>query len=204
MLSVKMPSAYHTFSANTYIASSGGECAVIDPSVPFSEELLAGKLKYIFLTHAHLDHMLCIHAWVSHTDAEVVVSLADAGKLSDGNLNCYTLFSGRNDGYFGEYRTMCEGDSFKIGEETIRVIEVPGHTSGSVVLSSNGVAFVGDTVFAGGGFGRWDLPTGDIGALKRSIIRICELDGDTVLYSGHGGSTTVLKYKEEFKRQRFI
>lgn len=204
MLFVKKLPQAHAFSANTFLASSDGECAVIDPSVPFSEELIAGRLKYIFITHAHFDHMLEINSWVSSTDAAVIVSVGDSDKLSDGKLNCYTLFSGRNDGYFGEYRTMHEGDSFKIGTEELRVLELPGHTSGSVALVCDGVAFVGDTVFAGGGFGRWDLPTGDLSELKKSIRRICELNGDTVLYSGHGECTTVKKYNEEFKRQRFI
>ncbi len=204
MLSVKMPRATAAFSANTYIISSSGECAVVDPSVPFSDELGIGEVKYIFLTHAHFDHMLCIDDWVSKTGADVIVSEADANKLSDGNSNCYTLFSGRNDGYFGKYQIMKEGDEFDLGSEKLRVMEVPGHTSGSVVLISDGVAFVGDTVFSGGGFGRWDLPTGDLSALKKSIIRICELDENTVLYCGHGDSTTVSKYKEQFKRQRFI
>ncbi|MBO5907226.1 MAG: MBL fold metallo-hydrolase [Clostridia bacterium] len=204
MLLVKKPQSYHAFSANTYIVASDGECAIIDPAVPYCEELISGKLKYIFLTHAHFDHMLDINSWASKTGAPVLVSEGDADKLSDGNLNCYTLFSGRNNGYYGKYQTVREGDTFALGSETLRVLELSGHTSGSIALLSEGMSFVGDTVFAGGGFGRWDLPTGDLNALKKSIGRICELDGDTVLYSGHGESTTVQKYIEEFKRQRFI
>jgi glyoxylase-like metal-dependent hydrolase (beta-lactamase superfamily II) len=60
-----------------------------------------------------------------------------------------------------------------------------------VILVGDGVALVGDCVF-NGSIGRTDLPGGDFQTLMASIRRhILSLPDETVLYSGHGGETTV-------------
>jgi hydroxyacylglutathione hydrolase len=81
------------------------------------------------------------------------------------------------------------------------VMETPGHTAGGIVLvgegSAEGVAFVGDTLFAGS-CGRTDLPTGDAAAMVRSLSRLAtELAPATTVLCGHGPATTMereLKY----------
>jgi glyoxylase-like metal-dependent hydrolase (beta-lactamase superfamily II) len=60
MLNVKKLYPVHNFSSNTYVISSDGEYAVVDPSVPYSEDLCPGVLKYVLLTHSHFDHILDI------------------------------------------------------------------------------------------------------------------------------------------------
>ena len=101
MLDVKIPKPTHPFASNTYIISSNGEAAIIDPSVPFDNDYIDGKVKYIFLTHAHFDHMLEIDDWVEKTGATVLVGSNDIPALSDSNINCYRLFSGVDKGYYG-------------------------------------------------------------------------------------------------------
>ena len=185
------------FASNTYVIASSGECAVIDPTVPYSDTLVSGRLKYIFITHAHFDHILEVDTWRAATGAPVYVSLADRDALRDPVRNCYKLFFGTDGGYFGEAEIMREGDVFDIGDETLTVMETPGHTVGSVILFNSEVAFVGDTVFAGGGYGRWDLPGGDYDALRGSIKSVMALDGGIRLYPGHGGSTTVREFNND-------
>ena len=195
MLDIKVPTPTHAFAANTYVISSNGEYAVIDPTVPYDSLGISGRVKYIFLTHGHFDHMLEIDDWVRKTSATVLIGEKDMPALADSHINCYYAFSGIDKGYHGDATPVKEGDVFRLGDEIITVMECPGHTIGSVTLLCDGKAFVGDTVFAGGGFGRCDLPTGDFSELRRSIFKILALPLDTVLYPGHGGTTKVKEYK---------
>lgn len=199
MLNIKIPTPVHKFSSNTYIISSGNECAVIDPSVPYDPAMCDGELKYILLTHSHFDHILDIESWVK-SGAEVIISEHEVDFLADPNKNCYALFFAQDKSYTGDARGVSHGEIIKLGEENIEVISVPGHTVGSLVYKIGDICFVGDTVFAGGGFGRWDLPSGNFSELRRSIDKIIEFPDDTVLYPGHGESTTVKKYKEDYRR----
>lgn len=197
MIQVKLLKSPHSFYANTYLISSGEECAIIDPSTPYDPSLTVGKLKYILLTHAHFDHMLDIDEWVDATGAEVILSALELDALSDPIRNCYKLYDGSDKGYFGRARGIEDGCVLTIGDSEIRFMLTPGHTCGSGIYLCDGYAFVGDTVFAGGGYGRFDLPTGSLPMLRDSIRRITELDGDTVVYPGHGISTTINKYKTD-------
>ena len=190
----------HSFASNTYIISCNGECAVIDPSTPYDKELYEGNLKYILLTHGHFDHMLDIDSWVNATDAVVVVSVDEQLMLSNPTLNCYKLFNGSDKGYFGKFMTVEYSDTLPLGDKEIKVISTPGHTKGSVIYLLDDSCFVGDTVFAGGGYGRFDLPTGNAMELRESIKLVTDLPKNTVLYPGHGASTTVEQYIFDFYR----
>lgn len=194
MIKVDLPKAVYSFSANSYILTSGDECCIIDPAIPYSSELFSGKMKYIILTHCHFDHIHELESWVKNTGAEVLVSADDGAGLSDPNVNCYAVFFKLARGYFGDYTEISNGDIIKFGEDELSVLACPGHTKGSVALIGRGIAFVGDTLFCGGGYGRCDLPGGDFSKLKESILRLMKLPKDTVLYPGHGVETTVSEY----------
>ena len=193
----------HRFAANTYLVFSGGELAVVDPTVPFSDTALPVAPKYVLLTHAHFDHILEVDSWKA-AGAEVVISKTESGALRDSYRNCYRQFYGSDDGYFGEVNTVDDSDTLFLGELAIRVMSVPGHTSGSVVYTIANAAFVGDTVFEGGGYGRWDLPTGDYKELVSSIEKVMTLPEDTVLYPGHGAQTTLREFKNCYKYKRLL
>lgn len=189
----------HSYGSNTYVVCSDGECIVIDPSVPYSLGMLCGcRLRYIILTHAHFDHFLEIDSWLKATGAPVLISRGDKDALGNPFRNCYRLFMGIDKGYYGDCVIISGGDELVVGADVFRVIDCPGHTPGSIALLCREHAFVGDTVFAGGSYGRYDLPGGDASALVSSIQMLCDLSCDTVLYPGHGASTTVLEYKKYF------
>lgn len=190
----------HPFSSNCYLINSGSEFAVVDPSTKYDEAMISGKLKYILLTHSHFDHILEINEWAEKSGAEVVIFESEAAFLSDPGKNCYRLFDGSERGYFGPVKSVKDGDELTLGNEKIRVLHLPGHTEGSSAYVFDDVAFVGDTVFAGGGFGRWDLPSGDMRALFGSINRVKSLPDDMILYCGHGEPTTVKQYKLDTER----
>lgn len=199
MISITLLDPVHNFSANTYLISSGGEYAVIDPAVPYSASLIDGKLRYVLLTHAHFDHILDIDSWACVPGVEVIASRYDSDALRDPYRNCYAMFFGRHDGYFGGVRTVDDGDALPLGDDYIDVISVPGHTPGSVIYKVSDTAFVGDLAFAGGGFGRTDLPGGDHSALIASLNLLMDMTTNTVIYPGHGEETTVREFKNDYR-----
>lgn len=187
-----VPNGY--FGSNCYIIESGGEWAVVDPSVEYSVAVrsypsLVGNLKYILLTHAHFDHIYAIDSWQPE-NAVVKVGVNDALALSDPNLNCYLGFLGVRDGYFGKYETVDDGDRIILGKEEIEVISTPGHTRGGVSYKCANDVFVGDTLFAEGGYGRCDLPGGDSAELDKSLFKLFSRMPVGRFYPGHGDSAT--------------
>ncbi len=78
----------------------------------------------------------------------------------------------------------------------IKIIHTPGHTPGSVCLSTGNLLFTGDTLFAGS-IGRTDLPGGDFKTIQSSLDRLRSFPPETVILPGHGDSST-LKRELEF------
>ena len=199
MLTVKKLRSELAYGANTYLISSGGESCVIDPACSFDGEVECGKPKYVLLTHSHFDHILRIDDWVDR-GYEVLIAKEELGYLPSGELNCYKIFFGEDKGYRGKARGLTDGDVIRLGEDELVFRRTPGHTPGSGIYISGRFAFVGDTVFEGGGYGRWDLPGGSYAELVGSIEFIKSLDEDTVLFPGHGDHTTVRDYKRDYRR----
>ena len=184
------------YASNSYLVISKGEGIVIDPSSPYDSEAVQGiDIKYILLTHGHFDHFLEIDAWVKNTNAKVVIAEKDKDALKDSHKNCYSLFLFKDFGYYGDFETVTEDDELTFGEEKIAIHEFPGHTPGSVAYIIGKCAFVGDVAFAGGGYGRFDLPGGNVKDLVASLKKVVALDDDIILYPGHGEETTVREYK---------
>jgi glyoxylase-like metal-dependent hydrolase (beta-lactamase superfamily II) len=83
--------------------------------------------------------------------------------------------------------SLSDNEHLLIGDESFQVIATPGHSLGSICLYTNKrkILFSGDTVFAHGGFGRYDFPGGDFYALAQSLKKLAALDV-VDLYPGHG------------------
>jgi glyoxylase-like metal-dependent hydrolase (beta-lactamase superfamily II) len=191
------------FGSNMYILESDGEAVVIDPSVSYSrvrENIVDEniKVKYILITHAHFDDILELEEWVNETKARVFVGEADSLALSDSRLNCYWQFMGIDRGYKAEYTSITDGEFIKFGSSELQAVETPGHSKGSVSFFGEGSLFCGDVLFAGGGFGRVDLPGGDYRILMQSIKKLLALPTDTKVYCGHGEQTSIFQLKTNF------
>ena len=78
-----------------------------------------------------------------------------------------------------------DGDEFTAAGVLWEVIHTPGHTAGCVCFDSGEILISGDTVFADS-CGRVDFPDGDRDEMMRSLLLIAELDGERMVYSGHG------------------
>ena len=197
------------FASNCYILLSDEAFSVIDPSVSYSDALSVCprlkelKAEYVLLTHGHVDHFWEIDSYVK-LGARVIVSEKDAEIISKPEMNCYEFLDGNIDSYNGEVVFCREGDVIKTAGEELLVLETPGHSGGSVSFLTNGVIFTGDTLFAGGVFGRYDLPTSDGVSLMNSLRRLFSLDGNLTVYSGHGAPTTLKQTKDSFYNRREI
>ena len=189
--------------SNCYILESGGQYIVVDPSVPLSELYnqrtdLAGTLpKMVLLTHLHYDHIIGLDSYYN-AGVDIYISEEDGKYLSDPIYNCATFLGAGGYGFLGEYKTFGDGDKITVGDTTLRVLKTPGHTPGSVCFVGNSFAFTGDTLFEGGGYGRYDLPGGDVSALRLSLSRILNLPEKTVIYPGHGTSSDIGCSKKYF------
>ncbi|MDB4899064.1 MAG: beta-lactamase domain protein [Gemmatimonadetes bacterium] len=90
----------------------------------------------------------------------------------------------------GPHAELADGQLLSCGNLRFAVMHVPGHAPGLVSFNGEGVAIAGDLLFAGS-IGRTDLPLSDPFAMESSLERIATLPGDTVVYPGHGPSTTI-------------
>ncbi len=86
-----------------------------------------------------------------------------------------------------------EGEQIQFGNATWQILHTPGHSPGSVSFydAANGFVVSGDALFRGS-IGRTDLWQGSMPTLLNAIqSELMTLPDDTVVYSGHGPSTTV-------------
>lgn len=186
------------FAENCYLVvnEDAGECAIVDPGEEAGLILqkiadTGAKPVAIWLTHAHLDHVLGVPKLVQETGAPVWLHPADR-PLYDAVPEQAAWFGlAAPPRLPAPEREMVHGEQLQVGDLRFAVRHAPGHSPGSVCLLGPGVAFSGDVLFAGS-IGRADLPGGDFETLIASIEReLLPLPDDTILYSGHGPETTI-------------
>ncbi len=185
------------YASNCYLLTAGGTAVLIDPTCPAAvlHTALAesgARLAAILLTHGHFDHMLTAAEIKAQTGAPIYLGRGDSDLPADGEKNAFAVFFGFNRTYPSPDRLLSNGDVLTFGDLTLTVRESPGHTKGSIIYLTNGQAFTGDTIFAAG-YGRFDLYGGDVTELYASLDALGELPRDTVIYPGHGESTTLGK-----------
>ena len=141
-------------------------------------------IDWVLDTHPHADHFSAAHYLKQKTGASTAIGarVTDVQKLWQGLYNWSELAT---DGSQWD-RLFAEGDSFKVGELTGRVMFSPGHTLASVTYVIGDAAFVHDTIFMpDSGTARADFPGGSARALWASIQAILALPDDTRLFTGH-------------------
>ena len=192
---------------NCYVvaAEPGGKAVVIDPGADLVEikrilEKNRLKAECVINTHGHADHIGCDN----ELGLPVYVHMLDRVFLFKPELNMSTVL-GASYSVTAEIRELEDDQVITAGGVEMRVIHLPGHTPGGIALfcERNGprVLFSGDSLFRGA-IGRSDLPGGDESSLLASLReRILELPGDTLVYPGHGESTTI---GEETKNNPFL
>ncbi|MBR1423074.1 MAG: MBL fold metallo-hydrolase [Ruminococcus sp.] len=187
---------------NSYIVISEQNNAVLIDAPADAEyileqlELYGAELKKIFLTHGHFDHIGAVADLVEKTGCEVYIHPLDKPKLTDDSGMLANHFRVRgHKKYTGEVKVFTENDILRLDELEFDVLDTPGHTSGSVCFICGDSMFTGDTLFARS-IGRTDMPDGNMVAMKKSLMKIADLDGNLKIYPGHMSQTTLDEEKK--------
>jgi glyoxylase-like metal-dependent hydrolase (beta-lactamase superfamily II) len=189
--------------ANCYLltASEAPTAIAIDPGGEIAP--LLGMLRrrdrqltHILLTHAHFDHIGGVADLVEATGAVLALQAEDVPLLRrrGGALDWgYDLRACPEPGLL-----LQPGQTLESEVARLQVLWVPGHTPGHLAFywPQARCVFTGDVLFQGS-IGRTDLPGGDYDQLLRSIREsLLTLPDDTVVYPGHGPSTTIGEEKQ--------
>lgn len=184
---------------NVYIVSDGVGTFVVDPSEHADlivEQLGERTLDAIVLTHSHWDHTGAAAELRRLTGASVIASVEDAPFIENPVLGDASRVSEA----CPVDRRVKTGDVVEVGNMKWKVIETPGHSSGSMCLfcipqfgnHEDGcpVLISGDTLFAGT-TGRTDFERGSAEDMAASIKKLAALPDDTVVLPGHSELTTI-------------
>lgn len=148
------------------------------------------KVVAVINTHGHFDHTGGNQRIVTETGAGLLIHELDAPMLARA-VDTAAMFGLTAENSPPPSRFLTEGEFVAFGEYRLRVLHTPGHTLGGCSLHLEGMVFTGDTLFADS-VGRTDFPGGSSVALGKSIReKLLILPDDTVVYPGHGPSTTI-------------
>ncbi|HWY37399.1 MAG TPA: MBL fold metallo-hydrolase [Bacteroidia bacterium] len=190
------------FQENTFVLhDASNECVIIDPGCYTSAEqqqlkqyITEKNLKPVKLlnTHCHVDHIAGNRFVFDTYKLLPVIHREDLIVLQSQERVC-TMYGLNYDPSPMPETFMEDGDVVSFGSTNLKVLFTPGHAPGHVVFYNEENNFVinGDVLF-NGSIGRTDLPLGDFDTLNHSIrTKMYTLPNDTVVYCGHGPTTTI-------------
>lgn len=212
---------FNPFGENCYVVyNEQKQAIVIDPGFcneserrEFSSFVKENDLTIcnVLNTHLHIDH-----AMGNRFVTEEYGVVPQSGKEDENilrNMGTYAKLFGLTGRFFTEddfdkymkcdkIEYLSEGDVVRIPGIELHVLHVPGHTMGHLVFweKDEKCCFVGDVVFRGS-IGRTDLAGFDEAEMQKMLInnikkKILTMDEETVLFCGHGASTTVADEKQ--------
>lgn len=169
--------------------------AIVDPGEEHGQFLAelgrrGWTLDAIWLTHAHIDHVLGVNEVKAATGAPIHLHPLDR-PLYDAVAEQARWFGFDAAPLAPPDVDLADGDTLTVGQVAFTVRHTPGHSPGSVSLVGDEMIIGGDVLFQGS-IGRTDLPGGDYGTLMDSIQRhFLSLPDSVTVYTGHGPTTTI-------------
>lgn len=171
-------------------AEPGGPACFVDAGAPLAPLLAfveerALRPTHLLVTHRHGDHVAHLPEIVSRFGCRVIAHEKEAPHVPGADL------------------VVAHGDEIAVGPLAVRVLWVPGHTTGHAAFLVDGEAvFSGDTLFRGSVGGNVGPGHASIGDLKRSVLDVLlGLPPGTAIHPGHMESTTVA---EEERTNPFV
>jgi glyoxylase-like metal-dependent hydrolase (beta-lactamase superfamily II) len=206
------------------VDTKSGEAALFDVGGPvdslvtyiFDNNL---KVKYIFATHCHFDHIEGVpqiekifpDALIGYNRKDYL-DLFKSREWMEANWDPDELSSMRRHPEMGKWFEtdfsifrepdiyLEDNQVYRLGDLDIRTFLSPGHSAGSICFYAGDVLFTGDILFYRGA-GRTDLLAGSVEALVRSVRRLyAELPDRTKVYPGHGRFTDIGSEKVENRK----
>ncbi len=193
---------FNPLQENTYIVyDDAGDCMIVDPGCyetyeqkELTDFITKKKLTVRLLvnTHGHIDHVLGNYFVKETYNVPFEIFQLDLATLQA--VGAYAP----NYGFF-KYtpatpdRLLKEGDTVVAGSMKFDILFVPGHAPGHIAFinTDEKICLSGDVLFRSS-IGRADLPGGNYDTLIHSIkTKLFLLPGDTVVYPGHGPTTTI-------------
>jgi len=145
------------------------------------------NIEFIALTHGHFDHISAL----DELSFPFYVHNEDVQLMKNSDLNGSTFFNTAIKIEREPVSFLEENKPLIFDNSKIEIFHTPGHTPGSVCLKIGKWLFSGDTLFFGS-VGRTDVPLGSYESLIKSIkTKLLVLPKDTVIYPGHGESSTI-------------
>ncbi len=186
------------FATNCYFVTDNVTAFVVDasfePTAMVQHALREQSyVSDIVLTHAHCDHIAGLdvlrRAWPK---ANVTIHALEVAWLSDPMLNLSAAY-GEPVSVAPAHTTVNGGEELRLAGRKWKVLNLPGHSPGSIGLYSaaDGVVLAGDALF-NGSIGRTDFPNANFETLAQSIrTQLYTLPEDTIVLPGHGPATTI-------------
>lgn len=184
---------------NCYIIADevAKEAMIIDPAAEAEKiiemiKILNVKVKYIYLTHCHADHIGATIKVQEELGGKILIYRNGEKNLNDEKINLSGIV-GTTPIILEPDSKIDDNDTLHIGNIVLKVLYTPGHTDDSTSLycEEYKMLFSGDIMF-NGTWGRTDLPTSDFNSIMNSISnKILTLPEDTIVYPGHGKSTII-------------
>jgi glyoxylase-like metal-dependent hydrolase (beta-lactamase superfamily II) len=186
-----------SFDSNIMYINSGENHILVDTGTGlFSEEVdkdlqklgsSLDKITDIILTHSHIDHIGGVAYLLDVASPKIHLHEAEAEPINAGDMRKTLADTFGTD--LPEMKIeglLQEGQLLDFGDVKMKVLHTPGHSSGSVCLhvEESNLIITGDTLFAGGSFGRVDFPDGSAELIVKSLKRLADIDFDIAL-PGH-------------------
>jgi glyoxylase-like metal-dependent hydrolase (beta-lactamase superfamily II) len=193
---------FNPYGVNTYIISgNNGNCIIIDPACfsPDEQAELKSHIErngltplWLINTHGHFDHIIG-NAFVCKTWHPTVAAHRDDLFLIQNGYKQGEMFGFPVEQPPQPDKFLEAGDEISMDDVKIKIMHIPGHSQGSIVLHlpEEKKVFVGDVLF-NGSIGRSDLPGGNYDLLIDGINRqLLTLPPETIVYPGHGPHTSI-------------
>ena len=153
------------------------------------------NLRSIINTHCHIDHVAELAVIQNYFKVPFYIH-AEEKPLLDGLEEQGRFFGIDTKGIPDVAGNLSEGSQVQLGKMSGLVLHTPGHSPGSLSLYFGNHLFVGDCIFMDS-IGRTDLYKGNYNQLIKSIKeKILSLPDDTIIYPGHGPTTSVGREKK--------